>query len=656
MKTTINDVAKLAGVSISTVSHVLNKTRYVRPELVERVNKAIEESGYVVKKEIPQEITTRKKIAFLMPSAYSTLGPALVENISEQLAEQGYVLNVYLTRGDIKTERMLLYDMIADKTVEGIFLVPSELEDRAYKKVKRSRKPFVCVGSCVKDPEVPAVVAKNDYAVYCATRHLVTSGHGRIGLLLEDKNSSANREHYNGYVRALEEYQLTVRPDLVKFVGLKDIGNVVDLYADNKLPTAFISGSNWVTLRLMNALREKGLSCPEQVSVVGIGDAEWGSLMNPQLTTITLRLDQMAKKAVDIMLSLIRGKTYEIPVDLIPVDFRVKKSTKVINRDIFGVEAIPNKEVWLTDHEIQEIKSNRYKVVLSIHNMNSNFSVLSRRGIFDTLQKYGVTDITVIDANYDPKLQALQLNAILQEKPDAIISIVVDQDMTAERFRSLASKTKLIFIGNIPKGFGPDDYYACVSTNERESGQNAAIVLGEHFKRKDYVNIGFLVYDMPFNMTHMRDESAEQLIYDNYPNLHIVAKKSFRKISEAYEACWDLLMENPEIEGLYISWDQPALHAMRALEELGRSDISVATVDLDYEIAKYMVQNRMIRGLSAQRPYELGEAAAIVTLKALLNKKGYKYVGIEPTIVFPRDANRIWKEIMHGPSPDFLES
>lgn len=162
-----------------------------------------------------------------------------------------------------------------------------------------------------------------------------------------------------------------------------------------------------------------------------------------------------------------------------------------------------------------------------------------------------------------------------------------------------------------------------------------------------------ITHGVPFQMTQQRDEGAEQVIRENYRNLHIVSKKPFLKIHSAYEVCKTMIMEHPEIEGLYVSWEGPALEAIRALQELNRTDISIATVDLDVKVATYMAKGKMIRGLSVQKPYEQGQAVALATMQALLGKKEFKYIGVQPMRVFPHELAKVWRDVTKTQMPDF---
>lgn len=659
MKVTIHDVAEKAGVSIATVSHVLNKTRYVRPELAEQVERAIAETGYVVKKETKNKgllIGRLSKIAFVLPTLHGTIFGQLVEHLNAKLHNQGYTLAVYITNEDFETERNILQTLMADKSVAGIFLAPSRQEDKVYRKIKKARIPFVCVERGLKDPEVDCVLADNERAIYLGTRHLISSGHTNIGIILWEKSDiTTEEERLNGYIRAMKEHGLTVLRKNIHHVVTNRPGreNIFSAYERNEIPTAFIACSNKVTHALLSDLEEKGLSCPGDVSVIGFGDDAWCEMVNPPLSILTQRMEEMAQKAVDIMLSQIKEIPVERPIERIPIDFRVRKSTRAVNRGPFGENAISPEQIQLTEEEANRLKNGNYRVAIAFHSTNTYWTSLQESAIRNTLDEYNVQVISMMNANFDPKLQIAQLEALRLQKPDALIALPVDEKITATKFREMSDVTKLIFIGNVPQGFGPDDYYSCISVNERENGQNAGVILGEYFKEREYVNVGLLIHGVPFQMTHQRDESAEQVIRENYRNLNIVAKKSFVKIKSAYEVCKEMILEHPEIEGLYVSWESPALEAMRALEELNRTDISIATVDLDVKVAAYMSKGKMIRGLSVQKPYEQGQAVAHATMQALLGKTSFKYVGVQPLRVFPHELEKVWRDVTKTKMPDF---
>ena len=112
-----------------------------------------------------------------------------------------------------------------------------------------------------------------------------------------------------------------------------------------------------------------------------------------------------------------------------------------------------------------------------------------------------------------------------------------------------------------------------------------------------------------------------------------------------YKKTKDLIKRYPEIEALYISWDGPAMEAIAALTEMGRTDIAIVTSDLDYADAMNMAKGGMIKVLSAQCPYEQGQAIALAAAKSVLNEKVPSFIGIEPISVTPDNLLKSWKKV-----------
>ncbi len=124
-----------------------------------------------------------------------------------------------------------------------------------------------------------------------------------------------------------------------------------------------------------------------------------------------------------------------------------------------------------------------------------------------------------------------------------------------------------------------------------------------------------------FFATKQRDMAVEQVLREEFPELEIVAIENFINEKKAFDKCYEMIRSHPEIEGLYVSWEGPALEALAALRELNREDISIVTADLDHEGAMNIAMGGPIKGLSAQRPYEQGRAMALAAANALIGKK-----------------------------------
>lgn len=648
----------MAGVSIATVSHVINKTRYVSPDLTKKVEQAICETGYIDKIRSNQfKFGRQSRMVFVLPTISSTVYAQLANTMTDILAKEGYILSIYVSHDNEEYEKHILLSLLADKNTAGIFLSPTVNASRVYAKVKRSGIPFVCVERKTKDDEIPAVLSENEEAMFRGTRHLIRSGHKSIGILLEDCDLLNCQERLSGYKRALEEYKVPFDKKLVCRVNLyhSEDENVFEKARFDTLPSAFIAAGNTLTLKLLKNADNYGLKCPDDISIVGFGDDEWSGIFNPSLTILRQDTVGTAKRAVEMMMKILNGDSIVQTVARIPIGFTVRKSTCVINRGPFGEIAVSPEVILINAAEEEYLKKGQFKVAIAFHCIDTKWSRLQEMAIRDTLARYNVQVVAVMDANFNAQVQVTQLDALCMQKPDAIIGVPVDENITAGKFKELSRLTKMILIGNIPQGIDKNDYYSCVSVNERENGQNAGNILGEYFKERKHIKLGLLNHGLPFHMTRQRDNAAEQVLTENYANLQIVARKNFYQIQNVYDTCLQMMREHPEICGLYVSWERPAMEAIRALRALGRTDVAISTVDLDLEIASCMARGEMVRGISAQRPYEQGEAAAMITIQALLGKKGHKFVGVQPVVVYPHELTRYWREIIREPAPEFLK-
>ncbi|MDR1249066.1 MAG: LacI family DNA-binding transcriptional regulator [Treponema sp.] len=660
---TIKDIARQCGVSIATVSHVINSTRYVSPELADRVIQIIKETNY--KKNIGDTVNfgKRSQIAFLVPcfEDYAVLADVLSGNLSRF----GYTVSVLITNDNINTEKQLLTASLGNKSTAGIILAPVADNSGYYETILNRTIPFVLTGQFLESNEIDSVTTNHELALYKSAAYLIQCGHDRIVLMTGKKESSLAAEQIAGYRRALEANHIPYRPELVLTADRyqEDMARqlLCDFYEKAK-PTALISGVSRFTPGVLRFLDDHGIEYPKHLSFIGFGSRKWTELVDPPVTIIDEDFEAIGSAVTARILDKIAGNTARektgaspgiMPVkkQRIQTGFLLRKSTQMIGRGPFGEEAIPIERLALSEKEIEDLRNGHFKIAISFHYGNTAWTRLHENGIRDTLEKYGVRILSITEAHFNPELQVTQLEGLRMQKPDAIIAIPSDDVVTAAKFKELAEEIKLIFISNVPSGMEMDKYASCVSINEREGGYNAGVLLGEYFKNRDKVHIGFISHGAPFYGTHLRDGTAEQVVRENYPNIDIVSVKYFHKIECAYDVCREMLGEHPEIEGLYVSWDAPALQAIRALKEIHREDAAIFTCDLDVEIGAYLAKGEMVRGLVAQRPYVQGTAVGLATAKALLGEGKYKYIGVSPYVVRKSELRKAWEDIFHIPAP-----
>jgi len=661
-KVTIKDVADTAGVSIATVSHVINCTRYVKPELVQRVQEAIVATGYQNKRTGADGSLSYGRsgaVALLVPNLEEQTYVRIASHIHTLAEDSTLRLSVHITNDDKQVERQILQSLISKKTYAAILLVPATDNPRFYGKLLRSRIPFVCIERKINSDEICSVTFAIKKAIYLGTKQLIKNRHERIALLKIQGPGATGKDQLEGYQQALEESSLYYRGSLVfefePHMNGEAYEHEIKLAYERQQPSACVVVGNELTCDLLKTLQNMGKECPRDVSIIAYGDNPFYEITAPPLTILKEDTEQMAQRAWDALLRLMAGEQLESRDLQVGVELINRKSTRMLGMGPFGEKAVSPDEIILTTEERRMLRDKNYRVAISFHYGGTAWTRLHEQAIRATLESFGISVVSVMDAQFDPSLQLAQLEAIRIQRPDVLIAIPTDDHVTAQKFKELSKSIKLVFISNVPEGLSKESYVTCVSVNERENGNNTGILLGDYFKARSSAKVGFIIHGTPFYGTHLRDASAEKVVREMYAHIDIVAIQSFGRIEHAYDTCKQMIKQHPDIEGLYISWDQPALYAIKALEEMGRTDIAIFTFDLDYKIASYMAQKKMVMGLSTQRPYEQGEATAKAVAKALVSNETFKFVGVQPYVVKPKQLIKAWKDILHETIPSDLE-
>ena len=656
---TINEIAKLSGVSNATVSHVINNTRYVSPEIQEKVWKIIEETGYaekLQKKNGNKSIGGNGRIAMVVPDITSITYVLLNQEIGSFLENMGYTFCVFFSFENTHREKTLLNSLCADRNIQAIILIPILQESKIYEDAAL-RKPIICLDRKINNKNIRCVYADNEQAVYRAAKHLIRIGHENIILLMDDSLSSVNSESIQGYKTALSEYGIPLEERYIIRVSRQqnDFLFASKSEPDNFQPTACIATTNRLTKIALRSFQKSQIECPEDISLIGFGDSEWSELYKPSLTQIKHNIKQMTKETVDLLIKSIQGKTGDATDVKIPMDFIVRQSTQAICRGPFGERALPPEVNLLSEAEREELLNKHFTVAISFHDATYLWAHLHEQAIRETLNHYGISVTAVTDAGNDYQLQLAQLDSLIMLKPDALISLPVDEKTTAQKYKELCKKTKLVFLNGMPASLEWQDYAGWISVNDWENGQIAAGILIDHFAGMPDVKIGMLTHGISFKGSHQREFIFEQRIEDT-ENLSIASRTSFEKTEKAFDACSKMVKTHPEIKGIYVTYSSAAIYAIHALESLGRDDIVVVTHDLDYEIARYMSEGKYIIGVCSQRYYEQGIAIANATAKALLGHTDQKSICVQPYKILPSNLKKAWTEIIRSREPDFLKA
>ncbi len=659
-RTTIKDVARLADVSIATVSHVINHTRYVSPEVAGRVEQVIRETGYIEKlsaKEKKLQTEGFYTIAAMFPNVTSGIYREMITSLKKLITARGYQFVVLLAQNDLKEELQQLENLMRDKRVAGILHVPVSDVAANYRKFIASGIPFVCMERNILGMNIDSVEFRDREALFKGTDYLLECGHKNLMFLRETVNTTTSEEWTRGYLEALASHQINENNaniiDIDLSCGEEESLRAVRRILRRNAPTAVIAGGNRLTFCLVKALRSLGIRYPDEISIIGFGDEDWMDLLDPPLTALRHDTEGLSALAVKLLFEKINTGSVVTKNRYADIELNIRESAKMLYDGPYGEATSIQDDIVLTEEEKRQLRGGGFRVAISFHYTGTAWAELHERGMRDELERCGISVISVTDAHFDPELQNRQIEGIAIQRPDAVIAVPADDRETAEQFRELSKVSKLVFISSVPENLGKNSYVSCVSVNERENGANTGRMMGEYFRGSGHVKAGLIKHGAIFYGTRVRDSAAEKVLADDYPNIEIVSSRNFGEIENAYQVCLDMLQSHPEIQALYVSWDQPALRVIRALRELGREDVAVFTTDLDHEIALHMASG-IVRGMSTQRPYEQGRVAALAAAKSLAGGFVPKFLGVQPYLVEPGQLQRAWKEIFHEPAPEDL--
>ncbi|MFD1717755.1 LacI family DNA-binding transcriptional regulator [Georgenia deserti] len=333
MSTTIATIAKEAGVSVPTVSKVLNGRPDVARATRERVEQVLEQHRY------RRRNTSRSSGSRLIDLVFHELDSAwaveIMRGVERAAHENG--LNVVLSHlaGAHRPRQAWLDSVIARRPL-GVILVLSDLDTSQRRQLETRNIPFVVVDTLGELPAgVPAVGSANWNGGLVATRHLLELGHRRIGVIAGPPDVMCSRQRVDGYRAALDEGGVAFDPDLVRngrFTAESGYERGLELLDREERPTAIFAGNDLEAMGLLRAARDRGLSVPADLSIVGYDDLQVATWTTPRLTTVRQPLVDMAHTATSMVVQLAAGKDLTMPRIDLATELVVRESTAPIPR------------------------------------------------------------------------------------------------------------------------------------------------------------------------------------------------------------------------------------------------------------------------------------------------------------------------------------
>lgn len=329
---TIKDVAKMAGISISTVSRVVNNSKPVSSEIRDRVLKVIRETGYVPNP-VARSLVMKKSqlIGVLVPDISNLFISELLNGIEEICKMYGYDVLLCNTYGE--TDEELKYiNLLKSKQAAGVVFISWKLDEVCVKALEDAKMPCAYISKNAKDFDIYSVCIDHRQASYEMTKHLLQRGNVRIGFFRASVDDNIeDSERYKGYCEALQEQGQKLDTSIVlQGDGSSESGYALTtMLIDHKnLPDAIFAASDEMAIGVIGALIDHRIGIPEDISVAGYDDIKMASMMRPALTTIRQPIYDIGAVCVRMVVKLIQGEEIENKVNFLPYELIERTSSK----------------------------------------------------------------------------------------------------------------------------------------------------------------------------------------------------------------------------------------------------------------------------------------------------------------------------------------
>lgn len=334
-KTSIKDIAKEAGVAISTVSHVINKTKYVSEGTSKKVRKAVEKLSYrpnIIARGLRTKST--RTIGVILPDISQPFFAQVLRGIEEVSRNRNYTLIMGCSFYDIKEEDRLMNSMI-DQSIDGLLFFCGYDSYDHIMKAHKSKIPVVVLDREIEDGEIPSVLIDNNMAMQSAVQYLYDLGHRKIGFItFPYENQTTIKRRYEGYCQCLARNGLDYDPDIVvisdkmRLHELQGTYNVIkEKISEGKVATAYCFLADFLALGAMHAFKESGYKIPRDISIMGFNNEVVCEFSDPPLTTVKQPKKLMGITAADLILDMIEGEKIENKNIILETTIIKRKST-----------------------------------------------------------------------------------------------------------------------------------------------------------------------------------------------------------------------------------------------------------------------------------------------------------------------------------------
>lgn len=321
------DVAEQAGVSVSTVSRVINRPDMVDPDTRSQVEAVLSKMDYRPSR-VARRLKNRGKaqiLGVIIPDIQNPFYSEIVRGIEDVAYQRDYAVILCNSEEDPEREDFYL-NVLHGESADGVILPPLLRAGNSYSAdIEEYDFPIVCFDRRLPGDPVDTVIVDNRKGAWEVTAHLLGLGHRRIGVICGPDNLSTSTERLEGYQQALRDYGVEIDEELVR-MGPPHRGaghaRADELLSLDQPPTAIFAANNQLCLGVLECAREHGLSIPDEIAIVGFDDAPWAKLLDSPLTTVEQPTYEIGQQAAQQLLD--RLEHPNSPPSLITLDPRLR--------------------------------------------------------------------------------------------------------------------------------------------------------------------------------------------------------------------------------------------------------------------------------------------------------------------------------------------
>ncbi len=320
-----------------------------------------------------------------------------------------------------------------------------------------------------------------------------------------------------------------------------------------------------------------------------------------------------------------------------------------------GENATPSSSVVVSDDQVAAVQAAGYSAALLWHDQ-SDFVNAVTAGASDEFRRLGIEVVAVTSAGFDAAKQRSDIETALVKSPNIILSLPLDPVTSAAAFEEAKKAgVALSFLSNLPADYKhPEDYAAIVTDDLFQMGKQAADALAAAMGNEG--TVGWIYHDAAYYVTNQRDNAFKTTIENDYPNISIVAEQGISDPARAEEIANAMLLKNPDLGGVYVTWAGPAEGVLAALRASGNTSTKIVTLDLSEPIALDMVRGGNVAAIVADEAYELGRAMAASAVLDLLGEDVPPFIVAPALLVTADTVVDGWKRSLNIDAPASLSS